>query len=120
MCRVTPQSPIKVPSLKQEWCQDITETLSLGRRGFGGRKGCTRQPKRARSLRNAPAPFTLFSNFDLSAPELRLLDVFHAEIAAAFGVLLLLVSGGGLIVGAVCVGGSWRKTKRSEAEEDAP
>lgn len=59
-----------------------------------------------------PVPFTLLSNFDLSAPELRLLDVFHAEIAAAFGVLLLLVAGGGLVVRAVCVGGSWRKTRR--------
>lgn len=59
-----------------------------------------------------PIPFTLLSNFDLSAPELRLLDVFHAEIAAAFGVLLLLVAGGGLVVRAVCVGGSWGKTRR--------
>lgn len=66
------------------------------------------------------APFTLFSNFNLSAPKFCLLYVFHTEIAAAFGVLLLLVSGGGLIIRAVCVGGSWRKKRRSETEQNIP
>ena len=66
------------------------------------------------------APFTLFGNFDLPAPKFCLLYVFHTEIAAAFGVFLLLVSRGGLIVGAVCVGGSWRKKRRSETEQNTP
>lgn len=66
------------------------------------------------------APLTLFCNFNLPAAELCLLYVLHTEIAAAFGVLLLLVAGGGLIIRAVCVGGSWRKKRRSEAQHDIP
>lgn len=49
------------------------------------------------------ACFTLLSNFNFSSSKLRLFDVLDAEVAAAFGVLLLLVPGGRLIVRAVCV-----------------
>lgn len=49
---------------------------------------------------------TLFSNLDLPAPKLCLLDVLHTEIAAAFGVGLLFLSGGHLVIRAVRVGGS--------------
>lgn len=51
--------------------------------------------------------FTLLCDFNLTAAELGLFDVLHAEVAAAVGVDLGLVPGGGLIVGAVGVRRSW-------------
>lgn len=48
---------------------------------------------------------TLLGDLDLPAPEVGLLDVLDAEVCVALWVLLLLVPGGCLIVGAVRV---WR------------
>lgn len=48
--------------------------------------------------------FTLLSNLNLPASKLRLLDVLHAEVAAALGVgLMLLPWGAFFIIRAVCV-----------------
>lgn len=49
---------------------------------------------------------TLLSDLNLPAPKLCLFDVLHTEIAAALGVGLLFLSGGHLIIRAVCVRGS--------------
>lgn len=52
-----------------------------------------------------PLPFfTLLCNLNLPASKFCLLDVLHTEIAAALGVGLLLLSGGNLIIRAICVG----------------
>lgn len=61
---------------------------------------------RPQAPRTPGSTFTLFSDLDLPAPELRLLDVLHTEIAAAFGVGLLFLAGGHLVIRAVGVGGS--------------
>lgn len=75
---------------------------------FRRRKSSATSPERGRA--EGTRRFTLLSDFDLSTPKFCLFDVFHTEITAALGVLLLLVSGGGLIVRAVGVGGSWGRT----------
>ena len=49
---------------------------------------------------------TLLCDLDLSAAELRLLDVLDAEVAGTSGVELRLLARGRLGIGAVCVGGS--------------
>lgn len=48
--------------------------------------------------------YTLFSYFYFAAAKFSLLDVLHAEVAAAVTVDLRFVPRGGLIVGAVGVG----------------
>lgn len=67
-------------------------------------------------------PFaTLLCNLDFPAPEVGLLDVLDAEVGVALRVLLLLVPGGGLIVGAVRVRRGWdekqNETKKYEIKE---
>lgn len=47
--------------------------------------------------------FTLLRDLDFPASKVGLLDVFDAEVAVALGVLLLFVSRGRLVVGAVRV-----------------
>lgn len=53
---------------------------------------------------------TLLCNLDFSASKVGLFDVFDAEVAVAFGVLLLFVPGRRLIIGAVRVRRRWKQT----------
>lgn len=64
-----------------------------------GGEGIPEEPR----PRGTPPRFTLLRNLDFPASEVGLLDVLDAEVAVALGVLLLFVSGGRLVVGAVRV-----------------